>query len=415
MAELKNNMFNYKNKIDMGKFSEFTYEQLKNLVNPYEFYFNIDNEQELLNYMQALHIAYCKKNNEQYAPVKYRKQEGTTMGFTVFEKNPEVHINSYLGYLLEIMKACHNKYFPFYIYEVIIHESHHIFQINAINSGNFEKLNPESRLGAYYQQLMDAINKQYNADRFNRNTDKNIVLSNFFDIDDLVFDIRRSNNGTYFYGNEPCEIAARDYTCEECKHLLKIPKLPLDVKRLFKAYLTEQARDSVYLAYDEKTSNFNFFWNMLKSDLLNGYPNVVQAKQQLVSEIDSQFKAMGLRTINQTETELYDGAEHITKRLLARAKLINSKIENGEGDNPELQAEAEKLAESYDRMIDKLFLKRIEDYKQLEHQYFELFPILKSQKQTVMGLRERGELLGDKNAVEGIIFDDNLKLKKVKK
>ena len=364
MAELKNKMFNYKNDIDVGKFENYSYEQLMSLVNPYKFYFEIDNKQELLQYLQAVHIKYCESKNEQYSPCKYRKFNGGTMGFTKFEANPSVEFNSKIGDSYEFMKACFNKFFPFIVFEFVIHESNHIFQINAINSGDFSKLQPESKIGALYQKLMDNINKQYNSDKFCKDETKNILLSNFFDIDDLVFDIRKSTNESFFYGNEPCEIAARDYTCQECAKLLNLPNLSTEIKRLFSAFIQEQARDSVYHAYDEKTSNFNFFLNILKADLLTDYPNVKQAKQELCDYVDGVFQGLGLRTINQVDNDLYSGAERITKKLLARAKIINSKIENNTEVNSKLEAEAEKLADSYDRMVDNLFFKRIDDYKQ---------------------------------------------------
>ncbi len=412
MAELKNKMFNYKNDIDMGKFENYSYEQLMSLVNPYKFYFEIDNKQELLQYLQAVHIKYCESKNEQYSPCKYRKFNGGTMGFTKFEANPSVEFNSKIGDSYEFMKACFNKFFPFIVFEFVIHESNHIFQINAINSGDFSKLQPESKIGALYQKLMDNINKQYNSDKFCKDETKNILLSNFFDIDDLVFDIRKSTNESFFYGNEPCEIAARDYTCQECAKLLNLPNLSTEIKRLFSAFIQEQARDSVYHAYDEKTSNFNFFLNILKADLLTDYPNVKQAKQELCDYVDGVFQGLGLRTINQVDNDLYSGAERITKKLLARAKIINSKIENNTEVNSKLEAEAEKLADSYDRMVDNLFFKRIDDYKQLERQYFELFPILQNQKKTIMKTRKREELLGDKNTVEGVLYENDFIIKK---
>ena len=412
MAELKNKMFNYKNDIDVGKFENYSYEQLMSLVNPYKFYFEIDNKQELLQYLQAVHIKYCESKNEQYSPCKYRKCNGGTMGFTKFEANPSVEFNSKIGDSYEFMKACFNKFFPFIVFEFVIHESNHIFQINAINSGDFSKLQPESKIGALYQKLMDNINKQYNSDKFCKDETKNILLSNFFDIDDLVFDIRKSTNESFFYGNEPCEIAARDYTCQECAKLLNLPNLSTEIKRLFSAFIQEQARDSVYHAYDEKTSNFNFFLNILKADLLTDYPNVKQAKQELCDYVDGVFQGLGLRTINQVDNDLYSGAERITKKLLARAKIINSKIENNTEVNSKLEAEAEKLADSYDRMVDNLFFKRIDDYKQLERQYFELFPILQNQKKTIMKTRKREELLGDKNTVEGVLYENDFIIKK---
>ncbi len=412
MAELKNKMFNYKNDIDVGKFENYSYEQLMSLVNPYKFYFEIDNKQELLQYLQAVHIKYCESKNEQYSPCKYRKFNGGTMGFTKFEANPSVEFNSKIGDSYEFMKACFNKFFPFIVFEFVIHESNHIFQINAINSGDFSKLQPESKIGALYQKLMDNINKQYNSDKFCKDETKNILLSNFFDIDDLVFDIRKSTNESFFYGNEPCEIAARDYTCQECAKLLNLPNLSTEIKRLFSAFIQEQARDSVYHAYDEKTSNFNFFLNILKADLLTDYPNVKQAKQELCDYVDGVFQGLGLRTINQVDNDLYIGAERITKKLLARAKIINSKIENNTEVNSKLEAEAEKLADSYDRMVDNLFFKRIDDYKQLERQYFELFPILQNQKKTIMKTRKREELLGDKNTVEGVLYENDFIIKK---
>ena len=412
MAELKNKMFNYKNDIDVGKFENYSYEQLMSLVNPYKFYFEIDNKQELLQYLQAVHIKYCESKNEQYSPCKYRKFNGGTMGFTKFEANPSVEFNSKIGDSYEFMKACFNKFFPFIVFEFVIHESNHIFQINAINSGDFSKLQPESKIGALYQKLMDNINKQYNSDKFCKDETKNILLSNFFDIDDLVFDIRKSTNESFFYGNEPCEIAARDYTCQECAKLLNLPNLSTEIKRLFSAFIQEQARDSVYHAYDEKTSNFNFFLNILKADLLTDYPNVKQAKQELCDYVDGVFQGLGLRTINQVDNDLYSGAERITKKLLARAKIINSKIENNTEVNSKLEAEAEKLADSYDRMVDNLFFKRIDDYKQLERQYFELFPILQNQKKTIMKTRKREELLGDKNIVEGVLYENDFIIKK---
>lgn len=412
MAELKNKMFNYKNDIDMGKFENYSYEQLMSLVNPYKFYFEIDNKQELLQYLQAVHIKYCESKNEQYSPCKYKKYNGGTMGFTKFEANPSVEFNSKIGDSYEFMKACFNKFFPFIVFEFVIHESNHIFQINAINIGDFSKLQPESKIGALYQKLMDNINKQYNSDKFCKDETKNMLLSNFFDIDDLVFDIRKSTNESFFYGNEPCEIAARDYTCQECAKLLNLTNLSTEIKRLFSAFIQEQARDSVYHAYDEKTSNFNFFLNILKADLLTDYPNVKQAKQELCDYVDGVFQGLGLRTINQVDNDLYSGAERITKKLLARAKIINSKIENNTEVNSKLEAEAEKLADSYDRMLDNLFFKRIDDYKQLERQYFELFPILQNQKKTIMKTRKREELLGDKNTVEGVLYENDFIIKK---
>ncbi len=387
-------------------------EQLMSLVNPYKFYFEIDNKQELLQYLQAVHIKYCESKNEQYSPCKYKKYNGGTMGFTKFEANPSVEFNSKIGDSYEFMKACFNKFFPFIVFEFVIHESNHIFQINAINSADFSKLQPESKIGALYQKLMDNINKQYNSDKFCKDETKNILLSNFFDIDDLVFDIRKSTNESFFYGNEPCEIAARDYTCQECAKLLNLPNLSTEIKRLFSAFIQEQARDSVYHAYDEKTSNFNFFLNILKADLLTDYPNVKQAKKELCDYVDGVFQGLGLRTINQVDNDLYSGAERITKRLLARAKIINSKIENNTEVNSKLEAEAEKLADSYDRMVDNLFFKRIDDYKQLERQYFELFPILQNQKKTIMKTRKREELLGDKNTVEGVLYENDFIIKK---
>jgi len=93
-------------------------------------------------------------------------------------------------------------------------------------------------------------------------------------------------------------------------------------------------------------------------------------------------------------------------------KIINSKIENNTEVNSKLEAEAEKLADSYDRMLDNLFFKRIDDYKQLERQYFELFPILQNQKKTIMKTSKREELLGDKNTVEGVLYENDFIIKK---
>ncbi len=146
--------------------------------------------------------------------------------------------------------------------------------------------------------------------------------------------------------------------------------------------------------------------------MLTDYPNVKQAKQELCDYVDGVFQGLGLRTINQVDNDLYSGAERITKKLLARAKIINSKIENNTEVNSKLEAEAEKLADSYDRMVDNLFFKRIDDYKQLERQYFELFPILQNQKKTIMKTRKREELLGDKNTVEGVLYENDFIIKK---
>lgn len=414
MSNLKEKMQNQKLNIDMGRFEDFPYEQLVSMVNPYSFYFNIHTPQEVLQFLQAVHVKYSKQNSHDYVPLSYKKQEPQTMGFTQFGKNPQIAINSSLSDIFSFMKASGNKYFPFYLYEIIIHESNHIFQIEAVNENKFSFLDNENRIGALYQRLMVEIEKQYVADKLSKDNTKNKTLSNFFDIDDLVLDIKERREEPFFYGNEPCEIAARDNTCRECSKLLNILDLPLEHQILFKTYLLEQARASVYLAYDEKHTNKNFFWGLIKAELLDEFSNVKRARIDLCEEIDKVFASQGLKTLESVESDFYAEAEQLTKRLLVRARLVSKRFDDKE-KSESLSIESEKLAAAYDKMIDKLFLKRAQNYMNISSQYFDLFPILKQQHQLALRPRIREELLGDKNVVESLVGDSHFVIKEKKR
>lgn len=415
MAKLTKQMFNYKNKIDVGKFGEYTFDQLIEVVNPDNFYFEIENGEQLLQFMQALHIGYCGEHNEDFSKLKYHQFTDGTSALTTSKGKPQVLVNKEIGELFDFMKACYSFYFPFYIFEITMHESNHVFQMNAVHNNNFDNLNYENKIGALHQAVALRITKHYNEDSFSNNSKINNMLCAFFNIDDLVGKIKEFEDDFFYYGNNPCEIAARDNAFLECEKLTKMSSFSSEVKKMFRAYLTELGKDNVDFAFNEKDSNYMFFLDLLKADLFEGDPEIKKAKQMLCSEIDKRFSSLGLKTIKQADDSLIDNAQKITDELYKKAELIHSSPDSvyGEDENKHnLSPMEEELAKMYDNLIENLFLKKHADYKVLQKQYFQLFPTLMDNKQRIKPKQSHDELLGDKNTLEALILSDEFKVVK---
>lgn len=413
MAKLTTQMFNYKNKIDVGKFGDYTFEQLLDVVSPDNFYFEVESGEQLLQFIQALHIGYSGEHNQAFAPAKYRTFKDGTSALTTSQKKPQLYINKEIGELYDFMKACYSFYFPFYIFEITIHESNHVFQMNAINENNFENLDFENKIGALHQAVALRIANNYNKNNFSENPELNKMLCSFFNIDDLASELKKFDNEFFYYGNNPCEIAARDNAFIECEKLSKNPRYSSEVRKMFRAYVTELGKDNVDFAYGEKSSNYMFFLDLLKADLFTADPQIKQAKQLLCSEIDKHFLSLGLKTIKQADVSLIDNAQKITEQLYSKAEFIHNapdSVYNDEGDKTELSPMEQELAAMYDKLIEQLFLKQHEDYKVLQKQYYELFPTLKQNKAKVKPRPSHDELLGDKNTFEALMVSNEFKV-----
>ncbi len=416
---LTKQMYNYKHNIDVGKYGDFSYEQLICMLDPEEFYYHVTSKEELLQFMQALHIGYSCEMGEQYVPVVFSKLQGKTDGFVMPGDDIKIQINHKLGDMYNIMKECYNTYYPFYLFEVVIHESNHIFQDAAIEAGDFDRLSIENKIGALHYALAQKMRDCHARELIDLDEEKNDNLYAFLDIEDLISEIKGERNGEFFYGNEPCEIAARSNALREAEKLLKIPTLSKSGIKLFKEYILSRKQNNVFMVTENSDTNYVFFMDLLKAEMFTADPEIKILRDKLIEVVDAEFSKQGLPTIGGFEEGFYASAERITKRLLDRAKALDDKMyeikklpkAEQEEAKKALQAEQDKLAASYDRYIDRLFLKRIENFKIINKQYYKLFPYIIETK-PVTKIDNKDERLGDLYSFEGIRHSEHIRIKK---
>lgn len=186
--------------------SNLNYEQLLLLADSNRFYEIVDSKEKAIQYINALHHAYCKENNIKQTKIIFTNDFENNAYACYNPAHKKVFMNSKIIDLFNIMKDENNTYYPFILVMVTIHETRHLWQYQNINkmfsndTSNREKLT----LYALHKKLHEAKNMRNVKISPNAKTikikDLLKVTKNFFTIKEMEME----------YGNSPIEFDAEE-------------------------------------------------------------------------------------------------------------------------------------------------------------------------------------------------------------
>lgn len=195
--------------------SNLNYEQLLLLADSNRFYEIVDSKEKAIQYINALHHAYCKENNIKQTKIIFTNDFENNAYARYDPEHKKVFMNSKIIDLFNIMKDENNMYYPFILVMVTIHETRHLWQYKNINkmfsgdASNREKLT----LYALHKKLHEAKNMRNVKISPNAKTikikDLLKVTKNFFTIKEMEME----------YGNSPFELDAEEEVMEAFKFI----------------------------------------------------------------------------------------------------------------------------------------------------------------------------------------------------
>lgn len=351
-----------KRKFNMGRFANLSYDELLTFIVPKKFYDHITSSEVLEQFIQALNFHFSEENGFIPTKIKFLDFETAEMGRTyVTDFNVSIDVSNDLKEMFNVMKQYQNIYFPYIVFETIIHETVHSFQFKAMIDESISKLPFENKIAVLGQLL--SLNKLYAIENnLISNDSKNKELCEKFKLQQMHDEMQMKVNRLYKYGDDPLELAAREITLVECLKLLKLPNLTSADKKFLENNVFMSKLNSKELSENPALNNYNFLNEILESSLFTAVPAISTIRQKLISLIDNKFKEMNMLTIKQYEQML--PLEELHKQFEYLKELVNVEI-----TEREYSVRCERL--------EKKALKKIEEQKaKLKEQFPYLFPEL---------------------------------------
>ncbi len=293
ITELKSQMF-------LGKFENYSWEQLCELINPDVFYSQIHSGEELKTFMQALSFNFCIKNGCTPMPVIVSADPNTDIAYTtkkgLTQGKSKVVVNKQFLEMFNYMSHHKNTYFPYFIYEIMLHESIHVWQIQAIyNSLMLNKMPSDLQVAVLDQKLNELKIMAVATGRIGVKDGADILSSTFM-LEKVLYNAKRtSENPLWDYSNSPSEITARDHAT---KTLLDIVLAHANPQ--FKTVLEEYVKDSNHQSYtlltDPRYSNYDFFEELKYCQLFEEISEIASPYDLLSTVVDASLKRQGLPT-----------------------------------------------------------------------------------------------------------------------
>lgn len=344
---------------DLGEFSSYTYAQLCELLNPDVFYQKITNEQQLIEFAQALNFNFAIANGWDPVKVEYKPLSHETMGSNN-NNLKKIFLNNNFKQLLPLMIASKNTYLPYIFFDTVLHETVHSGQYYAVRADSFKGLTFSNKIAAYEFKLSDLKLDAYRTGLITKDVEENYGLSQI-----LLAEAREKahellTNSYLGYGNSSAEIGAREQTLTEMTTLIE-QYVPQQYKSTFLEYLNISKLHSKKLVTMPEFAGYDFFEELTKTALFDACPDAIETKNELVALIDEKFKSLGLKTFG--EYESYNDLELLSEVIDSYVEKVN----NHEISEQQFLTICEQLENNHVEQQNH-------DLKVLRSQYLSLFP-----------------------------------------
>ena len=133
----------------MDEIRNYDYERLTLLVAKGEFYKYVTTPEELEEFLNLLHGAYCKKYDMKPTKIIFDPETGENAYGAYSEGENVIFLNPMFKFIFNHCRQIGNKAFPFMLMTTIIHESRHYWQDKNIKKLYKKKTSKRERLSLY--------------------------------------------------------------------------------------------------------------------------------------------------------------------------------------------------------------------------------------------------------------------------
>ena len=308
-----------KNKLGLGKFKSYTYEQLCALIDPAVFYKTIGTPENLRSYLQALLFEYCKINGYTPAAVSFSEKPLDELAYTKKLLNGEstVVFNSVLKDMFNSMAYHKNNFYPYLLVLSTLHESVHVGQNEAtVNNLLYSKLPTDLKIAVLDKMLNTEKIVALAKGELNCNPDGEDYVSSALMLEKVFRAAKIRENPLYDYANSPEEITARDYSILAVSDIIYAMQ-PSATKNLLTEFVKESKHHSLQMLYDKSFSNYGFFEELERGELYENIPHIKEKQEALIELVDAQLKQSGKGTFSEyldaNNEEFVKVAEEIEK------------------------------------------------------------------------------------------------------
>ena len=296
-----------KNKQNGGRYDKLNFKQLCAIIAQGNFFDYVENIEYFHEFIKALSNKFCEVKGIFPPEISFEKlpqfsaYAETFFDFANPQIRPKIKINTTLDKLFDVMQHHNNKFFPYLVFESIVHENCHVSQINAMIDNNFENVNDQNKISALNTKMSFLIKQAILDGQISLDEELNPKLSAIFRLDLLEKAFVDFVNTYYTYGNSPHEIAARDFAQEECENLLTLPNLTEEQKHRLQCFIDYSKLNSKSLLYNPKFNNYDFMEDLKRSQLFTAQPEILRVREELIEIVDKIFESKGLLTVEEAE------------------------------------------------------------------------------------------------------------------
>lgn len=296
-----------KNKQNGGRYDKLSFKHLCAIIAQGNFFDYVENIDYFHEFIKALSNKFCEVKGIIPPEISFEKlpqfsaYAETFFDFANPQIRPKIKINTSLDKLFDVMQHHDNKFFPYLVFESIVHENCHVSQINAMIDNNFENVNDQNKISALNTKMSFLIKQAILDGQISLDEELNPKLSAIFRLDLLEKAFVDFVNTYYTYGNSPHEIAARDFAQEECENLLTLPNLTEEQKHRLQCFIDYSRLNSKSLLYNPKFNNYDFMEDLKRSQLFTAQPEILRVREELIEIVDKIFESKGLLTVEEAE------------------------------------------------------------------------------------------------------------------
>ena len=290
-----------------GKFDEFNYYDLCFLISKGLFFNYIKTANDLHEFINALSQKFCAINNYVAPQINFNELSNFfTFAHTEFDlanlqNKPSITINTSIFKMFDIMKLNNNQFYPYIVFESVIHEHCHVLQLDAIRTNNFDSLNDENKISALNLKMENLIKQAVIDGKVSIDKEINPELAHVLWLEMLQNSLLNTVFTFFNYGNSPHEIAARDFALCECEKLETLPGLTDFEKNRINCFVNYSKFNAFSLLFDSQYNNYDFMENLKRSQLFTAQPEILEIRKKIVSIIDKNFSKNGLLTVKEVE------------------------------------------------------------------------------------------------------------------
>ena len=195
----------------MDEIREYDYDNLLLLVAKGDFYKYINTPDKLEEFVNLLHLAYCKKHKIKPTQISFDPEAGENAYGAYSENKNLIFLNPMFKFIFNHCMQTNNKAFPLMLTTTIVHESRHYWQSKNTKKMYSKKTSKRERLSLYsFHKRTTRVKKALKRPRRSIFPMYNFVKQSIRDLNIALLGVELQME----YANSPVELDAEEEAME---------------------------------------------------------------------------------------------------------------------------------------------------------------------------------------------------------